>query len=164
MKIRELTGLALVALLILAVPGSGRSGGVPNPCKLLSQKEIHDTLGLASPVFLEPTSWNPQWTVHLVDAGFGNLTYDFVNTTRQKDDFVCLGRSGDLKLLIQVRAERSAEADDAQERSALPVLQKKWGYKIERTVRSAITCEERFAPPSDLIGWRRDGMFCFELR
>jgi hypothetical protein len=147
---------------ILAIPGRGRTGGVSDPCKLLSEKEIHDTLGVASPVLLEPSSWSPEWTVHLVDAGFGNLGYDFVNTTWQKEDFSCLGRSGDLNLLIRVRPARFAEADDAQERKALQVLQKKWGYKIESTVRGAITCEERFAPPSDLIGWRRDGMFCFE--
>src|SRR5260370_31114732 len=54
---------------ILAIPGRGRTGGVSDPCKLLSEKEIHDTLGVASPVLLEPSSWSPEWTVHLVDAG-----------------------------------------------------------------------------------------------
>ena len=99
-----------------------------------------------------------------MDAGFGNLGYVITPAWAEKNELVCVGRSGDLRLTILVWSAKAAEADDEQARDGLRVLQKKWGYKIESTVDGPITCAQRFAPWSDLTAWRRDGMYCFEVR
>jgi len=177
MRLRHIPTFALVVVSLLAGAGRARSESVPDPCKLVSEEEIHDTLALANPVVLRThAEAAPQETPQFVSGGFGALWLEFRDTSR-KDDFICEGRAGDILLSIRVCPVKEAEAGEQQTRNEGELtekkwghsFEKKWGYRVESSMRGPTTCEKSIAPDSDLLGRVRNlsdpmvaGMDCYE--
>ena len=113
---------------------------LPDPCKLLTPGEIHDTLRLADPVRLAP---HPR--------AFRDGFAGFVDYPMPADDVVCVGIAGDARLFIRVRNAKREDSNQvrAEAQRERETVEEKLGFakstvKTEKTDSS--DCREVYDP------------------
>jgi hypothetical protein len=142
MSIRRVAcpSIAAIILICFAISRRPASGAdLPDPCKLLTANEIHDTLRLAEPVKLAP---------------YPRSTYDvfgFVGFPMPADDAACVAIIGDATLFIRVRNAKGesvsqvrAEAEQESETIAEKLGESKLAVKLQKTDSTA--CRELYDP------------------
>lgn len=152
----DAAALIFLAVFAFAEATLAWSSEMPDPCKLLSTKEIRRTLGLGEPVSMMRIAWAPpEWAGENAEVYLSNPTL-FLSSPRRESDLICEAISGDVTIAIRVRTVEQARADGEQNRKQFEQERKKWRYKNEVTTYGGTTCEKILGPASDLLGLERD--------
>jgi hypothetical protein len=168
--------VAMLVMTVVLLSAGGvwaRADEVPNPCKLVSESDVHSTLGVTGPFAMQPAPHAPPiYRARIVEMGSGHLGLAIPTYVgSRKNALVCGGRAGDINVSIGVVALEQGKADEAEDRKEWALLERKGTYKAERTVFGSTTCEETFGPARDLLGrgarpgdFRVSGMGCYTSR
>ncbi|HUN59651.1 MAG TPA: hypothetical protein VMU41_16175 [Candidatus Binataceae bacterium] len=137
--------------------GSSKLAGadeVPDPCKLLSENDVQNTLGITGPVAMEPNPVAPPIArPRVVDRGTGNVGLAMpVSSSPRTNTLVCGGRAGSVQLSIGVTALPQAKLDEEEDRSQMDLLERKEGFKVETTNYGNTNCREILKPAADMLG------------
>jgi hypothetical protein len=146
--------LTLILLLLTTLPTLARADEVPDPCKLLSESDLENTLGITGPVAIELTPIAPPTArPRVVDRGAGNIGLAVpVSSGPRTNSLVCAGRAGSVKLSIGVTALPQAKVDEEEGRTELNLLEGKRGFKVASTAYGGTVCQEIMKPAADMLG------------
>jgi hypothetical protein len=125
--------LALIVLVLIAAPTFASTDEVPDPCKLLTEGEVNNTLGIDGPVAIELTPVAPSIAqLRVVDRGAGNIGLAIpASSGPRTNTLVCGARAGSIKLSIGVTAIPQAKVDEQESSTELDLLERKRGIKVE---------------------------------